>query len=326
MMGVSARKLILSLFVFSFVCLCTSVADWCFNPDTAYFLISSDFEQVKPLNMTSYEHVALSDSKVLKQEPVYAHDIVRVSKKVRINVEYCDNGKDKILIIGPGYNNKKEHMQVYAQKFNPEYDILLFDYRWAKLKKYYMKLSTIFHPLNKLVYHPVQEVEAVVNYAKSKKEYQQVIGLGKCYSATAFIMAEQKAQEAGGRLFDKLILDSTWLSLRGFMKSIYKKSSIFATPFLGFASLFVPKVGVERHIPYIQGVPTLFIHGSGDSLVPLDHFKRIWQSAVNLSQKAVLVTPHEHVEHLSNTPFYKNVIDQFINYEFSDFVEKITLA
>ena len=139
-------------------------------------------------------------------------------------------------------------------------------------------------------------------------------------------MAEQKAQEAGKHLFDKLILDSTWLSLRGFMKSIYKKSSVFATPFLGFASLFVPKVGVERHIPYVQDVPTLFIHGAGDSLVPLEHFKRIWQSAINISQKAALITPYEHVQNFEKTPFYKSVVDQFVHSPFSEFISKITSA
>ncbi len=185
----------------------------------------------------------------------------------------------------------------------------------------------------------------VVNHFKNLKKYDQVVGIGECYSAFTFVISQSVEQRNGRVLFDKLILDSCWYSLNGFLDQLILDPWLTVDPQDGGASKFVKKIVkntglyfaasallrqitpdfcIKKYLSNLKNVPVLFIHGRKDKLIPVHkEFDKVWNSAKHV-QKAAIFTPFCHVESSRKMGSYAHLCELFIESKsVDDFVQAL---
>lgn len=244
---------------------------------------------------------------------------------------FFDRNKDKVIVGGQGFPGPKEEMKWTTRLFH-DYDVIIFDYRWHKMPRFIMRLSTLLHPVKTLFLQEKQEVKTVIDYLKKQKKYKEVIGLGECYSNFTFAAAQAEAEEKHETCFTKLILDSCWHNSRDWVEQISLDpwlpfspqtggtptwlQSFLHKPFVHWAitrilNLITPRLSVEPYLNKVT-VPLLFIHGKNDKLVPLDPvFKKVW-ALTKTTEKAVFITPYEHSYNWQNSWLYRKICHCFI--------------
>jgi len=248
-----------------------------------------------------------------------------------IPLTYFDRNSSKLLVVGPGFQNNREMFYFVARLFN-EYDVVVFDYRWHELKKFVLQRSTLTHPINELLLKEKEEIITVVRHMKQKKQYATIVGHGICYSTYTLLAAQDEAQQQGEKLFDKLILDSTFYSIPEMVRKIINDPWLIDEPQVNYTSswfkAFVKYTGlellivsltklmgytsVEPLVSRIVDTPILFIHGKEDVLIPLeDQFLNIWEQTQ--TQKYALFTPFPHVKNMRNRGIFKCMCEAFIN-------------
>ncbi len=256
---------------------------------------------------------------------------------------FFDRKSPRVLILGQGFPGDKLSM-VHLARFFSDYDIITFDYRWNTLLPLLLNGSTWLCPLDTFIYQEEEEICAVARFLEQRKNYEQKVCLGHCYSNFHFVQAQVNAQKVGKRLFDKLILDSCWLSLYALAESIsldpwlpfnpqdggapalIKSILAFALvrqPLLMLLKLLVPRVSIEEYLPYLTDTPILFIYGQDDRMVLPSHFEKLWKATK--TSKAAFITPHKHSDTAYSCPFYYYICDQFIQAPTMEtFVQKVT--
>jgi hypothetical protein len=263
------------------------------------------------------------------------HEACPVTLKTSTGVEFSalffNRQSDTVLILGQGFPGGKESMLSFAKLF-PDYDVIVFDYRWKDLG-YALNPLNLLYPLKRWVYNAREEVEAVLAFLENYKHYRQKIGLAECYSTFLFVLAQAQAQRENRKAFDKLILDSCALSLLKFAERIsidpllpisprvggtpeaiqaFLRSRAIRSVMLKLLHALMPQVTVEGYLAEISNVPLLFIHAQNDLMVPLEHFDQIW-SAVQHTPKVALITPYRHADNLRHDKkVYRYVCEQFI--------------
>lgn len=262
---------------------------------------------------------------------------------IPFEAHFFDRKSSIVLILGQGFPGDKSAM-AHLARFFPDYDIITFDYRWNTLLPLLTRVSTWLHPLSTFIYQEEEEIFAVAHFLENHKKYKQKICLGHCYSNFHFVQAQVNAHKAGKRLFDKLILDSCWLSLYAFAETIsldpwlplnpqdggapsfiktLLASCLIRVPLLGILRLLIPSVSIEEYLSDLTDTPLLFIHGQDDRLVSLDHFEILWNAA-SKTPKAAFITPHKHSDNAYSCPFYRSLCECFIRSPTVDaFVEEI---
>jgi len=263
-----------------------------------------------------------------------------VPKKVEIKVNqdlsltglYYDRGSDNVIIIGQGFPGGKECGFEYGQLF-ADYDILLFDYRWRNIFPYLLNDLRFFHPYKNLLQIGDEDVKAVVNFVRQKKEYRQVVGLGVCYSCFTFLKAQSIAESENNKLFDKLILDSCWYSIEAFLPQIVKDPYLPVSPQYGGApnwlkrilgcklitnsllfvtGMFAADINVTEYLGSVS-IAKLFFHGKEDLMVPLELFKKKIFSLASAGEKNyAIMTPYEHADNIQNKAMYYSLCNDFI--------------
>lgn len=255
---------------------------------------------------------------------------------------FFNRNSDTLIIAGPGINKRKENMACFVEIFN-QYDVLVFDYRWAANFGYKLYPQTVKNPVNAMLLDEVEEIESIVAYAKTLKNYKKIIGLGECYSTYLMVLAQQKAMQNGYRLFSKLILDSCWLSMNAFADAICNDPFLPLTGckggspvwfksffnFIGFGwivkkvtNYFWSTIDVRSVLADISQTPILFIHGQNDLLVPKLDFEQILEAARQNPTSAIL-TPYTHSANVHDRHIYKFLCESFIEQNFADFTQAL---
>ncbi len=241
---------------------------------------------------------------------------------VEFEATLFDRGSDTLIVLGQGFPGGKESMYGYKKKFTT-YDLIAFDYRWNNIISYSANPKTLIHPINRLVLDSTKEIEAVLEFAQDSG-YKKIIALGNCYSNFLFASLANR--------FDKIILDSCWLSVNAFAESIIEdplipiwpqdggtpeclkkilKTRFVKTPLMFLLNFILPKLSIEDHLKKIEATPVLFIYGQKDLMVSKTHFETIWNSTSS-PNKFVFVTPHEHSNNTENPLIYSYVCSKFI--------------
>ena len=271
---------------------------------------------------------------------------------------YLDRGSKKLMIVGAGFTNKREVMAPFIDMFL-DYDIVLFDFRGHGYKEFkFLDPLTWFESSTKMLFsadlnevrmgaEEEKDVFAVVDEFRKNKNYEQVVGLGVCYSALIFIKAatiRQKESEEKEKLFDKLILDGCWLSLQDYVDKLAQDPKrIFSPQYGGWKDkwpikelwfqkvlcylgqkLFYTKfndVSILDYLPELKDIPILYFYGKDDMVVNRQEFEIIW-NATQVEEKTVIVTSNPHVRnHLKQKEFYKLACDLFLNFTQKGFVQ-----
>jgi len=303
-----------------------------------YIRLENELKALK-FSQKDSKTTSIDEEKLLKKATNYT---LKTKDNVSFDVLFLDRQSDKVLVIGQGFPGSKEDGLYEAGLFN-DYDVILFDYRWKDMLSFMVSFQTAFSPLNRFFYDEIEEVKSVVAFLKKKKNYKEIVGLGQCYSNFTFVAAQATGKEA---LFDKLILDSCWFSLKAFVKQItldpwlpgspqdggapkwLKKilaCCAVREPLLLLSHLIVPNVSIEPYLSTLKITPILFIHGIYDLMVPYKStFQKIWK-ATSSSKKAAFVTPFRHSTNTENPEIYKLICDQFIKNDFDQFVQQVSM-
>jgi len=222
-----------------------------------------------------------------------------------ISCTYFNRGSDKLLVVGEGFTNARELLTSYLALF-PDYDLVLFDFRGQGYRPFDL-FDPFTWPINlaKVTFgmdsqsamlgkDEEKDVFAVVAHFKSQKEYKHVYGVSLCYSSFIFL----KAQALRPGLFDKIILDGCWLSLRKLIDKLKKDLKMLVNPQQGGFSKVWPLSewwvqdtveSLARHVwglqidhdlnalDYISDIkdtPLLFFHSKDDLMVTREEFEQ----------------------------------------------------
>ena len=256
---------------------------------------------------------------------------LKTPRGLDVPVTFFDRKSNKAIVLGQGLNNPKEQGLYFARIFH-DYDIIIFDYRWKNFLSYIFSPTTLITPMTSFVFAPQEEVITVVNYLKSLKNYDSIIGRGQCYSAFLFAMAQTLEQKNNRQLFSKLILDSCWLSLTNFLEQIsldpwllprsihggtpkFLKSilnnPIIHIPMMEIIKQITPNISIKPYLNKLHTTPILFIHGQNDFIVPYEQaFEKIWQETL-FAPKAAFITPEKHVLNAKNAALYYHICNLF---------------
>jgi len=284
-----------------------------------------------PLANNTYTNKILLSSKDAKfsshtRQDVRDPGLYRFEGPRSISIDFWDNGKENLLVIGRGLPDSRKTMHKFVGMFQDKYDILVLDYAstWCG--------CGVTQPIKTLFDDRVQDVSKVVGHIKNKKTYTQVIGLGLSYSAYLFV----RAQADDATLFTKLILDSPYLaSHRIFshrrpttsmqlhehaVKNGYT-SGLVNMGIYALDAVMLPGIAlawgvtkafgeqpITEYLPKIT-IPVLHVYGFKDTQVSNADFWQIFES-IGAQHKAYLRTPGLHGHNLSRV--YGSVVNNFI--------------
>jgi hypothetical protein len=141
-----------------------------------------------------------------------------------------------------------------------------------------------------------------------------------------FAIAQSKQEALGKKLFDKLILDSPFISFKDVYKMAKKNPNQSYVNNLILAitpEALIPDISIKTSLSKIKNVPILFIQGRKDSMFSLEaFFSDAWLPTT--SEKVLLLTPYEHVHNGTDWGIYSFICNQFIDNTIEAFVQKIT--
>jgi hypothetical protein len=282
-----------------------------------------------PLVCKEQEQIERTKKSMLQQSGT-AVTIQTMSKQPLTGI-FFDRESDILLIVGPGFGKPIETLRLYARVFY-NYDVLIYDYRWVHdIKSLVFNRNIFKSPTTTLFEWSQEDVQNVVQFGRSYKKYNKVIGLGICFSCYQFLAAQAEYTKRSTPLFDALILDSCILSTEDIQKQILHNISLLYNPLqddepgwlqkiweiTGIPDLvtwLLSKISYHSTLPLLSQIgdlPILCIHGRADRLVPLESFERIWD-CVQYPHKEALITPSSHVLNICNKAVYKIVCDHFI--------------
>jgi len=305
-----------------------------------FILLSNAWKNPQIIDASQIKY---NDQKTGNEE--VTHFSLQTISGVTVPVTFYNRNSDTIIVAAQGLPAPKESMNIFAKLF-PNYDLILFDYRWNNQYGYFLAKSLLFvRPIKGILLDEIEELETVVHFIKNKKEYKKIIGLGQCYSCFHLLKLQtDMKKKTGGGPFSHLILDSCWYSLYAFAKSICRDPYLPFHPQTGgapvilkwisdnwfiknislaFAFLFISNISVAPYISKLD-IPTLFIHGQNDKCVPLKDFRRMWNAA-NHNRCFALLTPFFHSDNLKNKQLYQSIVTAFIEFQIKELFEKNTM-
>ncbi len=290
--------------------------------------------------------------------------IITTQDNIEINCLYFNRNSDNLIVVGAGFTNAKELMAPFINMF-PNYDIVLFDYRghginqkdisvWykplTKVKKYINKAFGVDTNITRMASMEDLDVTAVVEYFKynNNKKYTCVTGLGICYSALIFLQAQ--ALHRTKKLFDKIILDGCWLSLKKFVTKLSQDPKLLISPQFGGLQYTYPfnqkwfqkgfrimapivlnidyeNSNLNNLLTFITNTPILYFYGKNDLTIDRTDFETIFNglsASENRNAITAIITPIPHVRnHLWIKEFYKFACDNFIELDNNAFIKKL---
>ena len=268
---------------------------------------------------------------------------------------FFNRNSDKLIIIGTGFYDPRERKSLFIDMFS-ENDVVFFDKRaegcdngidfsfcdagsWQSTLA--VKLLNVNPVVETFGIREHEDIIKVVDHFKNQKKYNQVIGLGLCYSAVLFAKVAYERPD----LFTKLILDGCWLSIDNLIDK-YLKHGRRMLPFLQtpeylnwalldrewfkyFAVHMVAKkifglqfdqshLSILDYLPSLN-IPILFVHGAQDIFTTPEEFEIIWEVLKN-ENKVAWITQNAHARnHLLQPELYKLICELFIKHSTEDF-------
>lgn len=330
------------------------------SPDHS-FLLPEQFEQLainynRSLSLSKFfdtSYIVQDDwtQSEFKKDPSHQDLTIKTKDNTYLTCSWFKRGNNKLIIVGPGFTNNKERMAPFVHMFH-DYDILILNFRGHGIKSG-ISLSPLYNMLGidsqiRFGYREENDVFATVEHFRTQEKYDEIIGLGICFGAFIFAKTQALAEEQNIPLFDKLILDGCWLSLKNFsekvkkdpylvinpqtggtpsfIKSVTKKVRLFE--FLEYLSqksfgLNIEEITLNFHLNKLKKTPLLFFYGKDDLTIDRQDFETIWNN-INHKNKIAIITSNPHVHnHLKEKEVYKSICDVFINEEINKAINTI---
>ena len=202
----------------------------------------------------------------------YIEYFIKTPDKVKIALNHYKKNKDEILIIAAGWTMSKNSLfiQEIAKDFSEEFDVISFDFRG------HGKSSGLYT----FTVEEQKDLKTIIDYAK--KDYKKVYLIGFSLGGAISII-----YNSTGNNVDNLIIVSAPHSfetikhfgwLKDFIKNPFNKYEIKQWIKLRISPLIKKKVKPIEVVDKIK-IPTLFIAGESDNIIPPEDTKKLFEKA-----------------------------------------------
>lgn len=265
---------------------------------------------------------------------------------------FFDRKSDVLLVVGGGFTATREMRSSLLPMFL-DYDVVLFDFRGHGYKQFSfvdpaswaVSLSSLLLNIDVkkcgLCSLEEEDVLAVVSAFKQHKTYNKVFGIAGCYGAGIFL----KSQSLFPGLFDKLVLDSSWVSTRMLMESYQRDPGFILVDhnhggledtwpwnttwmkeiatWLAFNvfGFFEPGVNLLDLVPNIRDTSLLFFYSKKDRVVLRDQFEKLWHALSSSCQKSLVITSNSHsLSHVQQKEVFCLLTNLFFELPYDAFI------
>lgn len=276
-------------------------------------------------------------------------------------VTFFDRGSKNLMVVCEGFSGAREFLIPFLA-IDPYDDVLLVDFRGHRYKE-----SSWLNPSSWKIFNPIQswlhldrrlesfgrnedkDLHLAVSLFKDHngKSYDNIFGLGVCYGA--FVLFKTALYHP--KLFNKIILDSCYLSMESFFenneKNVEKQTGIAQSSCLGkilfsnttkkiytyLRTVMFPQLehmedlSLEKYRKDYKPAPghplsVLFLHSKNDMEVSNENFEALWNLVPPEWEKAALIHTSPHAEiHFKLKELYKLMTDLFLYLPIDQFIK-----
>jgi len=207
------------------------------------------------------------------------------------------------IIIGHGFPFDKNNILPVTKFLNKHYNLLYYDFRYFGESD--GKITT-------LTYKEQDDMLQSINYLK-KRNISSIGILGFSLSAATSLLINSEDVNA-------IVADSSFSSMHEVMKKVFFIfPSITKYPFIWLTSVYariflgmkISELSPEEHVKSIN-TPILFIHGTKDSQIPVEHSKILHKNAPN-SQLWIVQGADHGMSYSNNPEEYKKRVMEFFD-------------
>jgi pimeloyl-ACP methyl ester carboxylesterase len=228
----------------------------------------------------------------------YENISVLTSDKIKIKGWLIKSDKaNGTVIVGHGYPFDKGNILPVAKFLYPDYNIIFYDHRYFGESS--GKISTVG-------YKEVEDVKAVVNFAKNKFPGKPIALYGFSLSGSAMLMAKTNV--------NAIIADSPYAELNKMIEHTYFYFGSLKFPFVittkFYAKIFLnidpKKVSPVKAVKNLN-TPIFVIHGEKDSQIPVENAYALKESNPNIELWIVENTDHGYSYAINPKEYEKRV-------------------
>ena len=212
------------------------------------------------------------------------------------------NKSSNTIIVMHGYPTNKADVLPFSMFLLKEFNVLLFDFRsFGESEGSYTTAG----------YKEVKDLDAAVEYLKSRKDAKNIGALGFSLGGSVAIMNKNNDIKA-------IVADSAYSNLNNMIEAMYRNFSFLKYPFVQLTRLYSkiffgvdPKdVSAENAIKNINK-PVLIIHGKKDSQIPVNEAYILHNSNKKAELWIVENADHGETYALNKEEYEKRVLEFF---------------
>lgn len=193
------------------------------------------------------------------------------------------------VIVGHGYPFDKGNILHVVTFLNPDYTLFLFDFRSFGESEGTATTAGVKEQ---------EDFKAAINYLKTRKDVNHTFGAyGFSLSAATFLMAKHPDVKA-------IVADSSYASIHDIINALYwyfgplKHPFVWTTELLGKIFYGIDAQKYQARVT----VPTLLIHGSADSQIPVSNTQKIYDSADKELAELWIIKGADHGQSYATNP------------------------
>jgi len=212
------------------------------------------------------------------------------------------NKSNNTIIVMHGYPTNKADVLPFSMFLLKKFSVLLFDFRsFGESEGSYTTAG----------YKEVKDLQAAVEYLKSRKDVKNIGALGFSLGASVAIMAKNNNIKA-------VVADSAYSNLNNMIEAMYRNFLVFKYPFVQLTRVYSkiffgldPKdINPANDIKNINK-PVLIIHGEKDSQIPVNEAYILHNANKKAELWIVENADHGEIYALNKEEYEKRVLEFF---------------
>ena len=212
------------------------------------------------------------------------------------------NKSSNAIIVMHGYPTNKADVLPFSMFLLKKFNVFLFDFRsFGESEGSYTTAG----------YKEVKDLEAAVEYLKSRKDVKNIGALGFSLGASVAIMAKNDNIKA-------VVADSAYSNLNNMIEAMYRNFLFFKFPFVQLTRVYSkiffgldPKdINPANDIKNINK-PVLIIHGEKDSQIPVNEAYILHNANKKAELWIVENADHGEIYALNKEEYEKKVLEFF---------------
>lgn len=212
------------------------------------------------------------------------------------------NKSDNTIIVMHGYPTNKADVLPFSMFLLKKFNVFLFDFRsFGESEGSYTTAG----------YKEVKDLDAAVEYLKSRKDARNIGALGFSLGGSVAIMTKNDDIKA-------IVADSAYSNLNNMIEAMYQNFYFLKYPFIYMTKLYgklffgidTKEVSPENAIKAIN-TPILMIHGKKDSQIPVNEAYILHNANKNTELWIVENADHGETYALNKEEYEKRVLGFF---------------